>query len=152
MMSGEKPSMILLVEDNEDDELLTLRALTRNNIKNDVVVARNGADALDFLFGTGAHAGRDLSVMPEVTLLDLKLPKISGLEVLRALRANELTKLLPVVVLTSSLEEQDLIRSYGLGANSYVRKPVDFNQFTEAVRHLGLYWLILNEKPPMPRR
>jgi two-component system, response regulator len=151
-MSGVKPSMILLVEDNEDDELLTLRALTRNNIKNDVVVARNGADALDFLFGTGAHAGRDLSVMPEVTLLDLKLPKISGLEVLRALRANELTKLLPVVVLTSSLEEQDLIRSYGLGANSYVRKPVDFNQFTEAVRHLGLYWLILNEKPPMPRR
>jgi two-component system, response regulator len=152
MMSGEKPSMILLVEDNEDDELLTLRALTRNNIKNEVVVARNGADALDFLFGTGAHAGRDLSVMPEVTLLDLKLPKVSGLEVLRALRANELTKLLPVVVLTSSLEEQDLIRSYGLGANSYVRKPVDFNQFTEAVRHLGLYWLILNEKPPMPRR
>jgi two-component system, response regulator len=151
-MSGVKPSMILLVEDNEDDELLTLRALTRNNIKNDVVVARNGADALDFLFGTGAHAGRDLSVMPEVTLLDLKLPKVSGLEVLRALRANELTKLLPVVVLTSSLEEQDLIRSYGLGANSYVRKPVDFNQFTEAVRHLGLYWLILNEKPPMPRR
>jgi two-component system, response regulator len=152
MMSGVKPSMILLVEDNEDDELLTLRALTRNNIKNDVVVARNGADALDFLFGTGAHAGRDLSVMPEVTLLDLKLPKVSGLEVLRALRANDLTKLLPVVVLTSSLEEQDLIRSYGLGANSYVRKPVDFNQFTEAVRHLGLYWLILNEKPPMPRR
>jgi two-component system, response regulator len=152
MMSGVKRSMILLVEDNEDDELLTLRALTRNNIKNEVVVARNGADALDFLFGTGAHAGRDLSVMPEVTLLDLKLPKVSGLEVLRALRANELTKLLPVVVLTSSLEEQDLIRSYGLGANSYVRKPVDFNQFTEAVRHLGLYWLILNEKPPMPRR
>jgi len=152
MMSGVKQSMILLVEDNEDDELLTLRALTRNNIKNEVVVARNGADALDFLFGTGAHAGRDLSVMPEVTLLDLKLPKISGLEVLRTLRSNELTKLLPVVVLTSSLEEQDLIRSYGLGANSYVRKPVDFNQFTEAVRHLGLYWLILNEKPPTPRR
>jgi len=152
MMSGVKPGMILLVEDNEDDELLTLRALTRNNIKNEVVVARNGADALDFLFGTGAHAGRDLSVMPEVTLLDLKLPKISGLEVLRTLRSNELTKLLPVVVLTSSLEEQDLIRSYGLGANSYVRKPVDFNQFTEAVRHLGLYWLILNEKPPTPRR
>lgn len=151
-MSGVKPGMILLVEDNEDDELLTLRALTRNNIKNEVVVARNGAEALDFLFGTGAHAGRDLSVMPEVTLLDLKLPKISGLEVLRALRSNELTRLLPVVVLTSSLEEQDLIRSYGLGANSYVRKPVDFNQFTEAVRHLGLYWLILNEKPPAPRR
>jgi two-component system, response regulator len=152
MMSGVKRSMILLVEDNEDDELLTLRALTRNNIKNEVVVARNGADALDFLFGTGTHAGRDLSIMPEVTLLDLKLPKISGLEVLRALRSNELTKLLPVVVLTSSLEEQDLIRSYGLGANSYVRKPVDFNQFTEAIRHLGLYWLILNEKPPTPRR
>ncbi|HET9791052.1 MAG TPA: response regulator [Candidatus Angelobacter sp.] len=144
--------MILLVEDNEDDELLTLRALTRNNIKNQVVVARNGADALDFLFGTGPHAGRDLSVMPDVTLLDLKLPKISGLEVLRALRSNELTRLLPVVVLTSSLEEQDLIRSYGLGANSYVRKPVDFNQFTEAIRHLGLYWLILNEKPPVPRK
>jgi two-component system response regulator len=152
MMSGVKPSMILLVEDNQDDELLTLRALTRNNIKNDVVVARNGADALDFLFGEGAHSGRDLSVMPDVTLLDLKLPKISGLEVLRALRSNELTRLLPVVVLTSSLEEQDLIRSYGLGANSYVRKPVDFNQFTEAIRHLGLYWLILNEKPPAVRR
>ena len=144
--------MILLIEDNEDDELLTLRAFARNNISNDIVVARDGSQALDFLFGEGEHAGRDLSKMPDLILLDLKLPKVGGLEVLRALRANEQTKLLPVVVLTSSLEEQDLIRSYGLGANSYVRKPVDFNEFTEAVRHLGLYWLILNEKPPLPKR
>jgi two-component system, response regulator len=144
--------MILLVEDSEDDELLTLRALARNNITHEVVVARSGADALDFLFAQGAHAGRDLSAMPELILLDLKLPKVSGLEVLRALRASELTRLLPVVVLTSSLEEQDLIRSYGLGANSYIRKPVDFNQFTEAVRHLSSYWLILNQKPPLMKR
>jgi CheY-like chemotaxis protein len=144
--------VILLVEDNEDDELLTLRALARNNIKNDVIVARDGAEALDFLFAEGGHAGRDISVMPEMILLDLKLPKVGGLEVLRAIRGNDLTKLLPVVVLTSSLEEQDLIRSYGLGANSYVRKPVDFNQFMEAVRQLGLYWLILNEKPPLKKR
>jgi two-component system response regulator len=144
--------VILLVEDNEDDELLTLRALARNNIKNDVIVARDGAEALDFLFAEGGHAGRDISVMPAMILLDLKLPKVGGLEVLRAIRGNDLTKLLPVVVLTSSLEEQDLIRSYGLGANSYVRKPVDFNQFMEAVRQLGLYWLILNEKPPLKKR
>lgn len=144
--------MILLIEDNEDDELLTLRALARNNIRNEVIVVRDGAEAMDFLFAQGRYDGRDPSDMPALTLLDLKLPKVGGLEVLRAIRKNELTRLLPVVVLTSSLEEQDLIRSYGLGANSYVRKPVDFNQFTDAVRQLGLYWLILNEKPPVPKR
>src|SRR5216684_4697882 len=144
--------VILLVEDNADDEKLTLRALEKNNIKNDVVVARNGAEALDYLFGTGAHAGRDLTVMPQVTLLDLKLPKVDGLEVLRQLRANELTRLLPVVILTSSNEEQDRVNGYGLGANSYVRKPIDFGQFMDAVRQLGLYWLILNEPAPVPKR
>lgn len=144
--------MILLIEDNEDDELLTLRALARNNIKNEIVVTRDGAEAMDFLFAQGRYDGRDPSQLPAMILLDLKLPKVGGLEVLRAIRKNELTRLLPVVVLTSSLEEQDLIRSYGLGANSYVRKPVDFNQFTDAVRQLGLYWLILNEKPPVPKR
>jgi two-component system response regulator len=140
--------MILLVEDNRDDEALTLRALTKNNIKNQVVVARDGVEALDYLFGTGSHAGRDLNDVPQVILLDLKLPKVDGLEVLRRLRINEHTRLLPVVILTSSNEEQDRISSYGLGANSYVRKPVDFSQFMEAVRQLGLYWLILNEPPP----
>ena len=142
---------ILLVEDNADDEKLTLRALKKNNISNEVFVARNGVEALDYLFGTGTHSGRDISVMPEVVLLDLKLPKIDGLEVLRQLRGNERTKLLPVVILTSSNEEQDRLSGYGLGANSYVRKPVDFNQFIEAVRQLGLYWLILNEQPPARR-
>jgi two-component system, response regulator len=144
--------VILLVEDNEDDELLTLRALARNKITNEVQVVRDGSEALDFLFAEGQYAARDHTRMPDLILLDLKLPKISGLEVLRALRANELTRLLPVVVLTSSLEEQDLIRSYGLGANSYVRKPVDFESFTEAVRQLGLYWLLLNQKPPIAKR
>src|SRR5438309_11929714 len=143
--------VILLVEDNADDEALTLRALKKNNIKNEVVVARDGAEALDYLFGTGSYAGRDLTVMPQLTLLDLKLPKIDGLEVLRRLRANELTRLLPVVILTSSNEEQDLINGHGLGANSYVRKPIDFGQFTDAVRQLGLYWLILNEPAPTTR-
>lgn len=143
--------MILLVEDNPDDEALTLRALNKNNIKNEVVVARDGAEALDYLFGTGKYAGRDVNVMPQVVLLDLKLPKIDGLEVLRKMRANERTRLLPVVILTSSNEEQDRFNGYGLGANSYVRKPVDFNQFIDAVRQLGLYWLILNEQPPTPR-
>jgi two-component system, response regulator len=143
--------IILLVEDNADDEKLTLRALKKNNISNDVVVARNGVEALDFLFGTGTHSGRDTNLMPQVILLDLKLPKIDGLEVLRQMRANERTKLLPVVILTSSNEEQDRLNGYGLGANSYVRKPVDFNQFMEAVRELGLYWLILNEPPPVRR-
>ena len=139
---------ILLVEDNPDDEALTLRALKKNNIRNEVVVARDGAEALDYLFGTGHFVGRDMSVMPTVTLLDIKLPKIDGLAVLRRMRADERTKLLPVVILTSSKEEQDLIDGYKLGANSYIRKPVDFNQFTEAVRELGLYWLVLNETPP----
>ena len=143
--------VILLVEDNPDDEALTLRALRKNNIKNEIVVARDGAEALDFLFATGAHAGRDTSVLPQVVLLDLKLPKIDGLEVLRRLRADERTRLLPVVILTSSKEEQDLLRGYSLGANSYIRKPVDFNQFSESVRNLGLYWLVLNEPPPVGR-
>ncbi len=140
--------VILLVEDNPDDVDLTLRALKRNNIMNEVVVATDGVEALDYLFGTGAHAGRDTRATPQVILLDLKLPKIDGLEVLRRLRSDQRTKLLPVVVLTSSKEQQDLIESYSLGANSYVRKPVDFNQFVEAVRQLGLYWLVLNEPPP----
>ena len=139
---------ILLVEDNADDEALTLRALKKNNITNEVVVARDGAEALDYLFGTGVHKGRDTSILPQVVLLDLKLPKIDGLEVLERLRAHKRTKLLPVVILTSSNEEQDLLRGYDLGANSYVRKPVDFAQFIEAVRNLGLYWLLLNERPP----
>src|SRR5438132_12321319 len=151
-MTNLKDKIILLIEDNPDDEALTLRALEKNNIKNDVVVARNGAEALDYLFGTGPYAGRDLTVMPQVTLLDLKLPKIDGLEVLRQLRANELTRLLPVVILTSSNEEQDRVNGYGLGANSYVRKPIDFGQFMDAVRELGLYWLILNEPAPTTRR
>jgi two-component system response regulator len=140
--------MILLVEDNRDDEALTLRALKKNNIKNEVVVAHDGVEALDYLFGTGSYAGRDLTDTPQVILLDLKVPKVDGLEVLRRLRANERTRLLSVVILTSSNEDQDRINGYGLGANSYVRKPVDFAQFIEAVRQLGLYWLILNQPPP----
>lgn len=143
--------IILLVEDNADDEKLTLRALKKNNICNEVVVARNGAEALDFLFGTGAYAGRNLNLMPQVILLDLKLPKLSGLEVLRRMRTDDRTRLLPVVILTSSNEEQDRLNGYDLGANSYVRKPVDFNQFSEAARQLGLYWLILNEPAPTRR-
>jgi two-component system, response regulator len=143
--------VILLVEDNADDEKLTLRALKKNNISNDVVVAHDGVEALDYLFGTGVHAGRNENLMPQVVLLDLKLPKLDGLEVLRRLRADDRTKLLPVVILTSSNEEQDRFSGYGLGANSYVRKPVDFNQFSEAARQLGLYWLVLNEPPPTRR-
>jgi two-component system response regulator len=143
--------IILLVEDNADDEKLTLRALKKNNISNQVIVARDGAEALDYLFCTGQYSGRDTSLTAQVVLLDLKLPKVDGLEVLRLLRANESTKLLPVVILTSSNEEQDRLSGYGFGANSYVRKPVDFNQFIEAVRQLGLYWLILNEQPPARR-
>lgn len=139
--------IILLVEDNADDEVLTRRALRKNNIGNELVVARDGAEALDYLFATGEYEGRDLSVMPQVILLDLKLPKVDGLEVLRRLRADERTKLLPVVILTSSKEQQDLVDGYGYGANSYIRKPVDFAQFLEAVRQLGLYWLVLNETP-----
>jgi CheY-like chemotaxis protein len=142
----EKP--ILLVEDNPNDEALTLRALKKNNIRNEVVVARDGAEALDYLFATGSYAGKP-DGRPQVILLDLKLPKVDGLEVLRRLRADSRTKLLPVVVLTSSLEEQDILKGYELGANSYIRKPVDFAQFMEAVRQLGLYWLLLNEPPPL---
>ena len=140
--------IILLVEDNPDDEALALRALRKNKILNEVVVARDGAEALDYLFGTGAYAGRDTSVMPQIILLDLKLPKVDGLEVLERIRADERTKLLPVIILTSSKEEQDLTSGYSLGVNSYIRKPVDFGQFTEAIRHLGMYWLVLNEPPP----
>jgi two-component system response regulator len=138
---------ILLVEDNPDDEALTLRALRKNNIKNEVIVARDGAEALDYLFGTGSYADREWAT-PQVVLLDLKLPKIDGLEVLRRIRADVAKALLPVVILTSSKEEQDLASSYRLGCNSYVRKPVNFEQFIEAARQLGLYWLVLNEAPP----
>jgi CheY-like chemotaxis protein len=142
--------IILLVEDNPDDEALTRRALKKNQILNDIVVARDGAEALEWLFATGRFAGRNQSLMPTVILLDLKLPKVDGLEVLQRIRADARTKLLPVVVLTSSKEEQDLAQSYSLGANSYMRKPVDFAQFSEAIRQLGLYWLVLNESPPAP--
>jgi two-component system response regulator len=143
-----RDKVILLVEDNPDDELLTLRALRKNNVLNEVVVARDGVEALDYLFGTGEYAGRDTSVTPQLILLDLKLPKIDGLEVLRRLRADERTRLLPVVILTSSREQQDMLDGYGLGANSYVLKPVNFEQFVQAIEQLKLYWLILNEAPP----
>jgi two-component system, response regulator len=143
--------MILLIEDNPDDEALTLRALKKNNIQNEVVVARDGAEALEFLFGQGAYSGRDMRIMPQVTLLDLKLPKVDGFDVLRRIRADERTRLLPVVILTSSNEERDRISGYDLGANSYVRKPVEFQSFVEAVQQLGLYWLILNQTAPVSR-
>lgn len=139
---------ILLVEDNPDDEALTLRAFRKNNISNEVIVARDGVEALDYLFGSGKYTGRDTGSLPQVVLLDLKLPKLDGLEVLRRIRAEELTRTLPVVVLTSSKEDQDLISSYRLGCNSYVRKPVNFEEFLDAARNLGLYWLLLNETPP----
>ena len=142
-----KPKVILLVEDDSDDEVLTLRALKANNIANEVVVARDGAEALDYLFATGACGGRDASIQPQVVLLDLNLPKIGGLEVLKRIRGRESTRTLPVVVLTSSDEEADLVRSYTIGANSFIRKPVDFTQFMEAVRQLGMYWLVLNRTP-----
>ncbi|HEX5426431.1 MAG TPA: response regulator [Candidatus Acidoferrales bacterium] len=141
-------AVILLVEDNPDDEALTLRALKKNNIKNALVVAHDGTEALDYLFGTGKFDGRDTRVMPHVILLDLKLPKLDGFDVLRAIRADERTRLLPVVILTTSNEEQDRINGYGLGANSYIRKPVEFGSFIEAVKQLGLYWLILNQTAP----
>ncbi|MBD2774236.1 response regulator [Iningainema tapete] len=141
--------IILLVEDNPDDEALAIRALKRNHISNEIVVAHDGVEALDYLFGTGIHAGRDLCVKPAVILLDLKLPRIDGIEVLRRLREDERSKLLPVVILTTSSEEQDLLDSYSLGCNSYIRKPVDFLQFSEAVRQLGMYWLLMNEPPPI---
>jgi len=143
-----RTKIILLVEDNPDDEALTLRAFRKNNITNEVVVARDGVEALDYLLGTGRYEGRDTSDPPQVVLLDLKLPKLDGLEVLQRIRADEHTRYLPVVILTSSKEDQDLINSYRLGANSYVRKPVNFEEFIEAARQLGLYWLLLNEPPP----
>ena len=139
--------MILIVEDNPDDEALTIRALKKNNIGNRVVVVRDGVEALEFLFCTGAYASRDPNDMPQITLLDLKLPKVDGLEVLKRIRADPRTQLLPVVILTSSNEEQDLIGSYEYGANSFMRKPVDFDQFADSVHQLGLYWLVLNEVP-----
>lgn len=140
--------VILLVEDSADDEALTLRALSRNNIGNEVVVARDGEEALEWLFATGRHADRDKLEQPALVLLDLKLPKIDGLEVLRRIRERAETRLVPVVILTSSREEQDRLRGYLNGANSYIRKPIDFAHFVEAVRQVGLYWLVLNEPPP----
>jgi CheY-like chemotaxis protein len=141
-------NVILLVEDSATDEELTLRALKKAKISNPVVVARDGAEALDYLFGRGLYAGRDTRDAPQVILLDLKLPRMGGLEVLRCIRADENTKLLPVVILTSSREDKDLLAGYSSGANSYIVKPVDFVQFSEAVRQLGLYWLVLNQRPP----
>lgn len=138
----------MLVEDNPDDEALTLRALKKNNILNEVVVARDGIQALDYMHGTGDHVGRDVSDLPQIVLLDLKLPKVDGLEVLRRIREDERTALQPVVILTTSTEDRDVISSYSLGANSYIRKPVDFDQFMDAVRQLGLYWLVMNIAPP----
>jgi two-component system, response regulator len=143
---------ILLIEDNPSDIALTKRALEKARIANRLVVAEDGQEALDYLLGTGSHAGRDISDQPMLTLLDLKLPKIGGLDVLRRIRSEPGTRRLPVVILTSSNEEQDVARSYDLGINSYIRKPVDFNQFAQAVEQLGLYWLVLNEPPPQARQ
>jgi CheY-like chemotaxis protein len=145
----EKYKTIMLVEDNPDDEALAIRALKRNHISNAIVVAHDGVEALDYLFGTGIYAGRDISIKPTVILLDLKLPRIDGIEVLRRLREDDRTKLVPVVVLTTSSEEQDMLDSYSLGCNSYIRKPVDFIQFSDAIRQLGMYWLLMNEAPPI---
>ena len=141
---------ILLVEDNADDVDLTLRALRRNKIANDVIVVRDGVKALDYLFAAGQYAGRDPAALPQVVLLDLKLPRLDGLQVLERVRANPKTRLLPIVILTSSTEQRDLLTGYTLGANSYIRKPVDFEQFVDAVHQLGLYWLVLNQRPPLP--
>jgi two-component system response regulator len=145
---GDRRKTILLVEDNQDDEVLAVRALRKHHVANDIIVARDGAEALAYLAGARERAGRGEPALPQVVLLDLKLPKVDGLEVLDRLRKDEATRLLPVVVLTSSREDRDLVESYRLGANSYIRKPVDFDQFSEAVRQLGLYWLVLNESPP----
>ena len=143
-----KSRVILLVEDNPDDELLALRALKKSNVPNEIVVAHDGVEALDYLFASGSYEGRDTSSMPELVLLDLKLPRLDGLEVLKRLRSDERTRLLPVVILTSSKERSDMLEGYGLGANSYVRKPVNFEQFVNAIEQLKRYWLILNEPPP----
>jgi two-component system response regulator len=142
-----KEKIILLVEDTPDDEALTLRALEKNRVANRVVVARDGQEALDWLFAEGAHAGRDTTLLPQLVLLDLKLPKVDGLDVLKRIRAEKRTQYLPVVILTTSAEQRDIVASYDLGANSYVRKPVNFDQFLEAARQLGLYWLLLNKLP-----
>ena len=142
-------NILLLVEDNPDDEELTLLAFEQSQIAHEVVVARDGVEALDYLFGTGIYADRDISTMPALILLDLQLPRINGLEVLQRLRSDKRTKLLPVVILTTSNEQQDLINSYNVGCNSYLRKPVDYNQFVTAVQQLGMYWLLLNEPPPV---
>ena len=141
--------IILLVEDNPDDVELTLRAFKKSKVANEIVVAKDGAEALEYLFCTGSFAGRNVNEIPAVILLDLKLPKVSGLEVLQQIRSNSVTKLLPVVILTSSKEEQDVLTGYKLGANSYIRKPVDFDKFYEAVQRLGMYWLVLDEPPPI---
>jgi two-component system response regulator len=145
---SDRTNVILLIEDNPDDAALTLRALKKNNIMNEVIVAQDGVQALDYLHGAGEYVDRNVSDLPQLILLDLKLPKLDGLEVLKRIRSDERTALQPVVVLTTSVEEQDVITSYKLGANSYIRKPVDFDQFMEAVRQLGLYWLVMNVPPP----
>jgi CheY-like chemotaxis protein len=145
-----RDSVILLVEDNPRDEALTVRALKKNNVANEIAVARDGVEALDYLFCTGAYRERNKRLLPQLILLDLKLPKVDGLEVLQKLRAEERTQCLPVVIFTSSSEEEDMIKSYHLGANSYIRKPVDFEQFLEASKQVGMYWLMLNQFPPLP--
>lgn len=147
-MLADESGIILLIEDNPDDVELTRRALSRSNVANELVVVTDGAEALDYLFARGEYATRDMRVTPQVVLLDLKLPKVDGLEVLRRIRSDERTRLLPVVILTSSNQENDIKDSYELGANSYVRKPVDFEQFVEATTTLGLYWLVVNQPPP----
>jgi CheY-like chemotaxis protein len=149
MTERENHKVILLVEDNPDDEALAIRALKRHHIGNEIVVAHDGVEALDYLFGTGMYADRDIANKPSVVLLDLKLPRIDGLEVLRRVREDPRTKFLPIVVLTTSSEEGDLLNSYSLGCNSYICKPVDFVQFSEAIRQLGMYWLLMNEPPPV---
>lgn len=152
MSANANGRVILLVEDNPDDEALAIRALKRHHVGNEIVVARDGVEALDYLFGTGTYADREIGLLPTVVLLDLKLPRIDGLEVLRRIRESDATSLLPVVVLTTSNEERDLLDSYSLGCNSYIRKPVDFLQFSEAIRQLGMYWLLMNEPPPRLER
>jgi two-component system response regulator len=144
-----EPRTILLVEDNPDDEELTRRALKEANIANEIIVARNGLEALDFLFGTGAHADRDLTRLPQLILLDIKLPRLNGFQVLERLRADPRTRLIPVVILTGSSEEEDVLASYQLGANSYVRKPVEFERFTDVIKQVGLYWLLVSQAPPI---